>query len=139
MTTGPTTSSRAAIVERWFTLLDRGDLHDAVQLFTEAAEYLNDAVRLRGREEIRAASEDILVSLPDMRHNIVAAFDCGSDAVTIEGRFTATFTGPMAGVQPTGRRADVRLAAVVRFENGLMSSWHGYYDRLTLNQQLGIA
>jgi predicted ester cyclase len=126
------------VIERWFALLDNGDLDEAVALFTQEAEYVNDNVSLRGREEIRQASADILIPLPDMRHRIVAAFDSG-DVVAIEGPFAATFTGPMGDVQPTGRSATVRLAAIVRFEGDLMSSWHGYYDRLTLNQQLGIA
>lgn len=132
------TTIRTGVVEHWFELLDGGELADAVRLFTEDAEYINDNVSLRGREEIGEASKAILVSLPDMRHRVLATFDCG-DAVAVEGRFTATFLGPMGDTQPTGRKADVRLAAIVRFEGGLMSSWHGYYDRLTLNQQLGIA
>jgi ketosteroid isomerase-like protein len=65
-----------------------------------------------------------------------------ADTVVVEGRFVATFTGPLTtddgDVAATGARVDLRFADVSRVRDGVIVSYHTYYDQLGLLTQLGL-
>ena len=60
----------------------------------------------------------------------------------MQGRFVATFTGPLAtddgDVAATGASVDLRFADVSRVRDGVIVSYHTYYDQLGLLTQLGL-
>jgi ketosteroid isomerase-like protein len=64
------------------------------------------------------------------------------DTVVVEGRFVGTHTGPLTtddgDVEPTGASVDLRFADVSRVRDGLIVSYHTYYDQLGLLTQLGL-
>ena len=64
-------------------------------------------------------------------------------AVTVEGHFVGTHTGPVIGpggatIQPTGASIRLRFVNVWRADGGVMKSHHSYYDQLDLLTQLGL-
>lgn len=59
------------------------------------------------------------------------------DAVIIEGRTTGTHLGPLDGLEPTGRRMDVRAAVFFRFQGEHMTNETVYMDLTTMHRQLG--
>lgn len=55
-----------------------------------------------------------------------------------EARYVGTHTGDFFGVPATGRAIDIRLAVVIRFQDGLMLGERFYYDLASLLSQLGV-
>jgi steroid delta-isomerase-like uncharacterized protein len=55
-----------------------------------------------------------------------------------ETRYVGTHTGNFFGVPATGRNLDLRLAVVIRFQDGLMLGERFYYDLASLLSQLGV-
>jgi steroid delta-isomerase-like uncharacterized protein len=76
-------------------------------------------------------------AMPDMKTEIVHLFADG-DLVVIHNRVTATNTGSMMGMPPTGKRVDIGGADIVRFDNGKMVEHWGYYEQQKMMQQLGL-
>ena len=50
-----------------------------------------------------------------------------------------THTGPLDGIPPTGRRAEVVGCNVVEIRDGKIHRERDYYDTMALMQQLGLA
>jgi ketosteroid isomerase-like protein len=62
--------------------------------------------------------------------------------VVIQARQSGTNTGPIGwagGAPPTGRSVDIDQCYVLDIRDGRVCSVHLYMDRLTVNQQLGLA
>jgi hypothetical protein len=58
-------------------------------------------------------------------------------AVILEARMTGTQNGPWAGIEPTGRSMDLRLAAIFEFDEDRLMCEKVYFDFATLLRQLG--
>jgi ketosteroid isomerase-like protein len=86
------------------------------------------------RRELQAA-------LPDARLNLVSALAAG-ETVAVEGRFTGTFTAPLATPQgevpPTGRTIDVPYADFFTVRDGRIIAHRVYYDQVQLGMALGL-
>lgn len=116
-----------------------GDLELVDTLFT--ADVL---VRLPGGEEIegRAALKDFVVAhrsaFPDWSETV--------DTVIVEGdraasRWTSTGTheGEFMGIPATGRRVEIREAAIFRLRDGRIAEYHAFPDVPALLAQLSDA
>ena len=55
-----------------------------------------------------------------------------------ETRYIGSHVGDFFGVSATGRSLDIRLAVVIRFQDGLMLGERFYYDLTSLLVQLGV-
>jgi predicted ester cyclase len=60
------------------------------------------------------------------------------DSVVVTLTVTGTHSGPLMGIEPTGRRMSVRGIQVGRFEDGMLVERWGSTDQLGMLQQLGI-
>jgi predicted ester cyclase len=63
--------------------------------------------------------------------------------ITLEHLFTGTHTGPLTmpggpTVPPTGRSIVFEACTVVRTEDGVIRSWHAYFDQMAMAAQLGL-
>lgn len=77
-------------------------------------------------------------AFPDLRMTAEDVFASGDRTVA---RVTAsgTQTGEWMGIPPSGRRAEVRLIDIMRFDDaGLISEHWGVMDMLSMLQQLGV-
>jgi predicted ester cyclase len=79
----------------------------------------------------RATFPDLHMSIEDM----VAE----GDKVAWRYTLRATFTGPMGGIAPTGKKVTQTGLALWRFENGKVAEAWGYSDRLDMYKQMGIS
>ena len=65
------------------------------------------------------------------------------DTVIVEGRFTGTNTGPLAGPEgplaPSGRKVDLPFADFSRLSGGKIVDYRTYYDQVALLTQLGLS
>jgi ketosteroid isomerase-like protein len=80
-------------------------------------------------------------TFPDGRLVEVRRFRDGA-TVVIQARQTGTNTGPigwLGGASATGRPVDIDQCYVLDIRDGHISAVHLYMDRLTVNEQLGVA
>lgn len=131
------------IVERWWSMYDGGvSLEEALRVGQPDVELtMPGGVRLRGPEEIAPVLDAFREALSDSRHVIVDVVETG-DKIAVELRVTATHTGvfrtPQGDVAPTGRAIELESVDVVTLRDGLVASWHTYFDQLAFLAQLGL-
>jgi steroid delta-isomerase-like uncharacterized protein len=99
-----------------------------------------DVVPLGFVSDGAAAVEELLTGLmagfPDF-HAEVLTLHHADTAVIAEVRMTGTQKGPWAGIPPTGKGMDVRLACIFEFEDDGLICEKVYFDFATLLRQLG--
>jgi steroid delta-isomerase-like uncharacterized protein len=131
--------------------------HDNVRLHRESLEAFNrrdlDAVAasysddptvtdhaqqqtMKSAEAVRAWNQDWIDAFPDGMLDIV---DCIGTGEWTVARFTGRGTndGPLAGFEPTNRRAQLELCDVARWQDGRIVEQHMYYDMYGFLAQLG--
>jgi steroid delta-isomerase-like uncharacterized protein len=80
----------------------------------------------------------LLAAFPDLQMDIEDLIASG-DKTVARVRATATHRGEFMGVPPTGRRVEVQLIDIMRFDgDGLVCEHWGVVDLLSLMQQLGV-
>ena len=87
-----------------------------------------------------AASVDELLSgvfagFPDF-HVDVLKLHHADEAVIVEFRMTGTHRAPWGGLEPKGRRMDLRLVGIFDFEDDRLMCEQVYFDMATLARQL---
>jgi ketosteroid isomerase-like protein len=130
------------LVGRFYEEFDRGNIEDAVSRFAEELEIVDPGMgTVYGRELFREYLETFKRAMPDARAVIEQRLEAG-DTVVVEGRFVGTHTGPLTtedgDVAPTGASVDLRFADFSRVRDGVIVSYHTYYDQLGLLTQLGL-
>lgn len=130
------------LATRFYEALKAGDIDAVLSLFSEEMEAIDPGMEtMHGHGPFREYIEMIKRALPDARGLIDEMHDAG-DVVVVEGRFTGTFTGPLADpdgdIEPTGATVDLRFADVFRARGGKIISYHTYYDLLGELTQLGV-
>ena len=80
----------------------------------------------------------LLVAFPDLRMDVEDLI-ASDDKAVARVRFTATHQGEFMGVPATGKRVEVQLIDIMRFDDaGLVCEHWGVTDMLSLMQQLGV-
>jgi ketosteroid isomerase-like protein len=111
-----------------------------LEFLHEDAEMVSPLAALHGHDEIRAFVGGMHASFSDWLHDTTV--DGEGDLVVVEGTWNGTHTGPMPGPQgevaPTGRRASLPFAGIVRLRDGKIASIHNYFDQAAFMAQLGL-
>jgi steroid delta-isomerase-like uncharacterized protein len=77
-------------------------------------------------------------AFPDMRMEPEDVLPSG-DKVVARARMTGTHQGELMGMPPTGRRVDVQLIDIIRFDDdGLAHEHWGVFDEMAMMRQLGV-
>jgi steroid delta-isomerase-like uncharacterized protein len=80
----------------------------------------------------------LLAAFPDMRMDVEDLIASG-DKTVARVTATATHRGEFMAVPPTGRRVEIQLIDIMRFDDaGLVCEHWGVADMLSLMQQLGV-
>jgi predicted ester cyclase len=128
------------IVQNALRALDEPGGSRFIEMLDDEAEFVSPLATVRGREEIREFIGGMHASFSDWRHEV--AVDALGDVVVAEGTWNGTHTGPLPGPQgevpPTGRRATVPFAGIVRVRGDRIVSVHNYFDQLAFMSQLGL-
>ncbi len=89
-----------------------------------------------GAQAVHDLMAGLFVAFPDWDAEL-GPLRHADDAVFLEVRTTGTQQGEFAGIPPTGRRMDVRVAAIFEFEEDRLVCERVYFDFATVLQQLG--
>jgi len=128
----------AATMRRLYELLNAGDIDGFGNLLSDN---FVDHEELPGLAPTKAGVIALfrmyITAFPDLRmmpEDLIAS----GDKVVARVRATGTHKGAFMGMSPTGRRVDVPLIDIIRFDNDGRALEHwGVFDQLTMMQQLG--
>ena len=90
-----------------------------------------------GIEGVKALASSVRVGLPDYREEIKLLID-GGEYVVVELLIEGTHTGPMNGMEPTGKLVAFRDVTILRLRDGKIVEQRGLSDYLTMFQQLDV-
>ncbi|MDX1621406.1 MAG: ester cyclase [Nitriliruptorales bacterium] len=132
--------SAAELMEQDFAYVAAHDVDGIMSLAHEdiVEDFL--AVRtLRGKAEVRAYFEQIFAATPDLVFEVEEIHEVDDTTAVGQWRMYGTFSGAeFEGIQPTGRRVDLRGIDVMRLEDGLLKHNTIYYDGLSFARQIGM-
>jgi steroid delta-isomerase-like uncharacterized protein len=93
---------------------------------------------LRGTDEIVAFFRELFEAVPDSEMTVTRVV-AGETQAAVEWRMTGHFTGgPFQGVDPTGRRLDIRGLDLLEIEDGKIVGNTAYYDGMSFARQIGL-
>jgi len=126
----------ADAISRW----NSHDMADYAKVINSDAEFLIGPLGIPlNREEYIAAEELYILAFPDVVMKVVRSVDMGDGWVLTECVWNGTNDGPYFGLPATGRSVKgLRGVTLARYDNGLITNLHIYFDNLTLLTQLGI-
>jgi steroid delta-isomerase-like uncharacterized protein len=93
---------------------------------------------LRGRQAIVRNLADIFAAVPDCE-TTVTRLVAGDKQAAVEWRMEGTFGGiAYQGLEPTGKRVEIRGFELYELEDGLITSTTVYYDSMSFARQIGM-
>jgi steroid delta-isomerase-like uncharacterized protein len=123
----------------YFDAIDRRDPEALAEHWAEDG--LEDLVpigMLRGRAEITSFFRDLFAAVPDLETKVTRLV-AGEREAGVEWRMTGHFTGaPFQGLDPTGKRVDMRGFDLLEIADGKIVSNTGYYDGMSFARQVGL-
>jgi predicted ester cyclase len=129
-----------AVVRRHIEAFNARD-RDA-EPWSGTAELVAPGAAIRGREQVLVFLSVFQEAFPDGRLELKQLLVDG-DTAAGEGVFVGSHEGvlrtPAGEVAATGRRVDLRWAALYRAEGDELVSEHLFFDQLELLSQLGLA
>jgi steroid delta-isomerase-like uncharacterized protein len=93
---------------------------------------------VRGRAAIRRFFDEMFTAFPDFEISVerIVADDEGA---AVQWRAHGTFSGgPFQGIEPTGRRVDIRGLDLMEIAGGLVRHNTIYYDGASFARQIGL-
>ena len=92
----------------------------------------------RGHEGLRELFTQVFAATPDLEM-IVERIVADDESAAVQWRSAGTFNGePFMGIDPTGRRVELRGVDVMQFEDGLIVRNTVYYDGAAFARGVGM-
>jgi steroid delta-isomerase-like uncharacterized protein len=128
-----------ALARGYFEAMAARDAERMVEHWSpEGIEELVPLTVLRGHSEIRGYFTGLFAAVPDLETSVQRVVSDDSSAV-VEWRVAGTFDGaPFQGIEPTGRRVEMRGLDVFDIEDGKFVRNTGYYDGAAFARQVGL-
>lgn len=139
-----TTQTPSEIAREVFSaIFDDRDLSDPYRYWTDDSvdHFLAAGKSVRGAEGLAQWFRDLFASVPDWKLEIENTVDDGERQVVVQWRATGTFNGtqPFLGIEPTGRRVEIRGVDVIRFDDDHKVETNTvYYDGAEFARQIGM-
>jgi steroid delta-isomerase-like uncharacterized protein len=122
--------------------VNSGDLGAAASVFAGDCENVSPLGTTRGIEALRQMGEAFRTAAPDNRLEARHTWEDG-DTVIVEGVYTGTHTGPLAGpggmIPPTGRPFVLPYVDLFQARGGKFVSHRMYWDNAGFLAQLGLS
>ena len=124
------------VVDRWIDAFNRHQVSDLVALYTEDAELFDSGMRRRrtGHREVEVWFTSRFRTAPTITYTPFARFSSDEQIVvqwTVHGRVER-----LLGQKWLARPFTVDGMSVFSIENGLITGQRGYYDHLSLLEQI---
>jgi steroid delta-isomerase-like uncharacterized protein len=135
--TPPTGVSNAELIRWTFDQLNQHDVSGLRAFWTaDTVERFPDRT-CRGSDEIAAYFEETFAALPDMRIEPISIVEQGDD-VFAQWHMTGTHTGPVQGIEATGKT--IALDGMDHFvlRDGKVVSNFVVFDQMQYSRQIGI-
>jgi steroid delta-isomerase-like uncharacterized protein len=132
-----------AVREVFRALFEDRDLSDPSRYWTDDSvdHFIAAGRSVRGADDLAQWFRDLFAAVPDWKLEIENIFDDGDRQVTVQWHATGTMNGssPFLGIQPNGRRIDLRAVDVIKLDaNGKVDTNTVYYDGAEFARQLGM-
>lgn len=93
---------------------------------------------LRGRQAIVDFWRETFAAVPDLEMTVTRVV-AGETQAAVEWRLSGNFTGgPFQGIDPTGKRIELRGLDIFELEDGAIVSNTAYYDGASFARQVGM-
>jgi steroid delta-isomerase-like uncharacterized protein len=133
---------RKAVEEKVRAYFEAMDNRDAAAM---ASHWREDGVEdvvpvgiMRGRDELREFFASMFAAMPDAR-TTVTRLVAGEQSCAVEWRIEGTFDGaPYMGIEPTGKRVEIRGFDLIEIEDGELVSNTAYFDGAGFARQIGM-
>ena len=125
---------------RWAEAWSAHDPEALAALFTDDCVYedVTFGAESPGLDGVTEWAEGFLAAFPDL--DVEPISTSGSDRrAVLEWRMGGTHHGRLAGMEPTGRRFEVRGVTVFLFEGDRIARCSDYWDMARVQRQLGYA
>jgi steroid delta-isomerase-like uncharacterized protein len=127
---------REAIVREHVDAENRHDVEATIATFDRPRYEVNGELS-DGETAVRELLQGLMDGFPDFQVE-TRKIHHADDAVIGEARITGTHSGSFAGIPPTEKPIDVRMAAIFEFEDDRLLCEKVYYDIATILRQIGI-
>jgi steroid delta-isomerase-like uncharacterized protein len=121
--------------------VNSGDMDTAVSVFADDCVNTSPYGTLHGTEALRQMGEAFAAAAPDNRLEAHHTWEDG-DTVVVEGLYTGTHTGPLAGpsgvIPATGRSFSLPYVDIFQARDGRFVSHRIYWDNAAFLAQLGL-
>jgi len=121
--------------------VNSGDFDAAGSVFTDDCENTSPYGTLQGIEAFRQMGEAFRTAAPDNRIEALRTWEAG-DSVIVEGVYTGTHTGPLAGpggvIPASGRSFSLPYVDIFQARDGKFVSHRMYWDNAAFLAQLGL-
>lgn len=92
-----------------------------------------------GATALRAFFEELFAAVPDLHFEVETVHDVDERTAIGQWRLAGTFSGGrFQGIEPTGRRIELRGVDVMVFEDDLLRRNDVYYDGSSFTRQVGL-
>jgi steroid delta-isomerase-like uncharacterized protein len=121
--------------------VNSGDMDTAGSVFADDCENTSPFGTVKGIEALRQMGAAFRAAAPDNRIEARHTWESG-DTVIVEGVYTGTQTGPLAGpggvIPASGRSFSLPYVDIFRAQDGKFVSHRIYWDNAMLLAQLGV-
>ena len=137
-----TPSRRAAdLMQESFAALAAKDLGRLATFWDERTIDVVNPLQLEmvGAAALRAFFEELFAAVPDLQFEVETVHDVDEHTAIGQWRLAGTFSGGrFQGIEPTGKRIELRGVDVMVFERDLLRHNDVYYDGLSFARQIGL-
>ena len=131
-------AAREAVVREHMDSENRQDFEATMATFSHPRYELIATGEVHdGEDAVRAYYASSRTAFADQRNEVIAIHHA-DDGVIVEFDLLGTHTGPLFGMDPTGREFRCRMAALFLFDGDLINCERVYFDSGTILRQLGL-
>jgi ketosteroid isomerase-like protein len=132
------------VIRKALESTNKRDLDTLLMLCDPQVRYWNPARQeVNGRDALRKVFESIFKAFPNEHHDEIKNVLVQGDSAAFEAVDSGTFDGvlelPRGNIQPTNKSYKIPFVVFSRINNeGPITEWREYYDRLSFFRQIGI-
>jgi len=133
-----TVTQATDITTHWVTSWNRHDPSAIVACLAEGGTYTDPATPAISGEALAGYAATYFQAFPDLVFDTLNIVDGGAGVTVLHWRARGTFTGPLGEVAPTGNALSISGVDVITVEGDHIRSVEGYWDQVTLREQMGL-